>query len=125
MIHWKNHNYVYILILFCLLQIDTKISNNNGLFEFYLSKNVGNVEIIKYLKFTLFLNNELLNPKLWTGNYLSKLRNIIKKKILVNKFECQKVLDYFPNGYRDNYIFPANGESDDVYLDLDDKLFLK
>ena len=125
MIHWKNHNYVYILILFCLLQIDTKISNNNGLFEFYLSTNVENVEIIKYLKFTLFLNNELLNPKLWTGNYLSKLRNIIKKKILVNKFECQKVLDYFPNGYRDNYIFPANGESDDVYLDLDDKLFLK
>ena len=86
----------------------------NGLFEFYISNDV---EIIKYLKYGLFANRELLNAKLWTAKDLNELRYIVKKKIYYNKFKCQKVVNYFLDGKEDKYLILATGKKDEEFSD--------
>ena len=88
-------------------------NNYNELFEFYISNDT---EIVKYLKYALFPNNELLNIKLWTSKNLNELRYIIKKKILYNKFKYQKNMDYFLDGKEDKYIIYATSENDVEYF---------
>ena len=86
----------------------------NGLFEFYISNDV---EIIKYLKYGLLENKELLNAKLWTAKDLNELRFIVKKKIYYNKFKCQKVVNYFLDGKEDKYLILATGKKDEEFSD--------
>ena len=48
------------------------------IFEYYISDKI---DIIKYLKFALLPNSELMDLKLWTANDLSDLRKIVQQKI--------------------------------------------
>ena len=87
----------------------------NRLLEFYISNDI---DIVKYLKYALFPNKELLNIKLWTSENLNELRYIIKKKILYNKFQSRKNMNYFLDGIKNKHIIPASEEiNDEEYLD--------
>ena len=63
-------------------------NNYNELFEFYISNDT---EIVKYLKYALFPNNELLNIKLWTSKNLNELRYIIKRKFYIINLNAKKI----------------------------------
>ena len=89
------------------------LGESGRLFEFYISNDI---EIIKYLKFARFPNKDLLCTKLWVANDLTELRDTVKKKILDNKFVCQKILNYFPNGEEDKLLIPATGKKDERFL---------
>ena len=89
------------------------LGESGRLFEYYISNDV---EIIKYLKFGLYPNKILLSSKLWVANDLSKLREIIKEKILKNKFTCKKNLSNFPDGKGGDFAILATGKEDEKYL---------
>ena len=75
------------------------------LFEFYISPDIN---IIKYLQFSLFPNKDLLLTKLWVAQDLRELRNIVKEKINYYKFECEKKIAKFPNGFEEQYAILVN-----------------
>ena len=105
--HYYNPHDNYKLCFHCLM------GESGRLLEFYISPKI---DIINYLKFSLFPNNELLSTKLWTANDLSELRTIVQKKILDNKFVCKKKIDLFPNGEEENKTKLADGEEDCKYF---------
>ena len=87
------------------------------IFEYYISDDI---EIIKYLKFALFPNADLMDIKLWTASDLSKLRQIVKQKINANKFFCNKKIKDFPDISNNIEPIPAKGGYKDEFLSDDD-----
>ena len=81
--------------------------------EFYISNDM---EIIKYLKFSLFPNAELMDVKLWVANDLNLLRQIVKQKIKNNNFSCEKKIKYFPDLKLNTEPEKATKDAEDNYL---------
>ena len=106
--HYYNPHDNYKLCLHC------HKGESKRLLEFYISPKI---DIINYLRFSLFPNTELISTKLWTANDLSELRTIVQKKIFDNKFECiKKIDDLFPNGQEDNKAEVVDDEEDYKYF---------
>ena len=105
--HYYNPHDNYKLCYHCFL------GESGRLFEFYISPEI---EIIKYLKFSLSSNEELLSIKLWVANDLKELREMVKQKIIETKFECKRDIKDFPNGVEDVNAQFSNGDETDAYL---------
>ena len=105
--HYYNPHNNYKLCFHCL-------SGESGrLFEFYISPEIN---IIKYLKFSLCNNEDLLSVKYWVANNLTELRKLVRDKIVKNKFECKKKIADFPNGKEDKYAMLVNDGEDVKYF---------
>ena len=105
--HFYNPYANYQLLYHC-------VNGESGrIFEYYISDDI---EIIKYLKFALIPNKELMDIKLWVASDLKQLRLIVKQKIKDNKFSCQKEIKDFPKKEYNIEPIPANGEEKDNCL---------
>ena len=105
--HFYNPYANYKLLYHCLN------GESGRILEFYISNDI---EIIKYLKFALFPNVELMDVKLWVASDLNELRQIVKQKIKDNNFSCKKKIKYFPDSKNNTEPIQATEDDEDNYL---------
>lgn len=111
------------------LSYHTENGESGRLFEFYISKNI---DVIRFLKYSLQPLSELLDAGLWVGKNLDKLNQIVAKKMEnfdMDKIESQKIA-FFPTGEKEKNLIYAEKQSDydsEAFPDLyeDDKKITK
>ena len=112
--HFYNPYNNYKLSFHCVA------GESGRLFEFYISPDIN---IIKYLQFSLFPNKDLLLTKLWVSQDLKELRNIVKEKINIYKFDSEKEIAKFPNGIEEKCAILVNADENVEFFSDEDGEF--